>query len=322
MALLGNTLVTIAKFVAAYLSGSSVMFSEAVHSIADTVNQVLLLVGLQRSLKAPDDDFEYGYGNERFFWAILSACGIFFVGAGVTVYRGLHTLLDPHPIEFDAIVATVLALSFCIEAYTLVVALMSVRRSLPNVSWRTRIALADTASLAVILEDSIAVLGIVVAALSLALSYATGNPAWDAAGSVVIGVLLGVVAVILIMKNRAFLLGRAMPEELQTQVLALIQNDPDVKRIIDFKSVVLGTDVYRIKFEIEFQPAGLLRMLEGEEAAREEFREVQNDYEAFRLLQGQYAERLQRVMGKKIDELEQKVKTRYPSIRHIDIEVN
>src|SRR4051812_12294498 len=100
-ALASNVLVTASKFLAASVSGSSVMFSEAVHSTADTVNQVLLLIGVQRSLKKADDHFEYGYGNERFFWALISACGVFFLGAGFTAYRGFLFLIHPQHIEFN-----------------------------------------------------------------------------------------------------------------------------------------------------------------------------------------------------------------------------
>src|SRR3989338_7539292 len=117
-AVVGNTLVTLIKTGAAIVSGSSVMFSEAIHSLADTLNQILLLIGVHRSFKKPDIDFGYGYGNERFFWALLSACGIFFVGAGVTVYNGISAIIHPEPIEIHALVFIVLAASFVIELFT------------------------------------------------------------------------------------------------------------------------------------------------------------------------------------------------------------
>ena len=94
----GNFFVTVIKFFAAVTSGSSSMLSEAVHSLADTVNQILLLIGLGRSIKKADESFEYGYGNERFFWALISACGVLFVGAGVTAYNGISALTNPHEV--------------------------------------------------------------------------------------------------------------------------------------------------------------------------------------------------------------------------------
>src|SRR3989344_3924715 len=111
-AVVGNAAVMVGKFAAALASGSSSMFSEAVHSLADTLNQALLLVGLRRSLKKADESFEYGYGRERFFWALISACGIFFVGAGITAYKGITMLLDPHAIEFSPIIFVVLLFAF------------------------------------------------------------------------------------------------------------------------------------------------------------------------------------------------------------------
>src|SRR3989344_7497728 len=114
----GNALVTVSKFGAALISGSSSMFAEAVHSAADTLNQTLLLVGLKRSLKKADKSFGYGYGSERFFWALISAVGVFFVGAGITAYKGITSLLHPEAIEFSFIVYVVLVVAFVIELYT------------------------------------------------------------------------------------------------------------------------------------------------------------------------------------------------------------
>jgi zinc transporter 9 len=321
-ALAGNVLVTLAKFAAAVLSGSSVMFSEAVHSAADTLNEILLLIGLQRSLKKANDTFEYGYGNERFFWALLSACGIFFVGAGVTAYRGITALTEPSHIEFDLVVVLVLIFSFVVESYTLLVAARDVKNSMPHATWSARLAAADTSTLAVILEDTIAVIGVVIAATALALSYFTGNGIWDAAGSLLIAALLAAIAIILIIKNRSFLIGRSMPEWLQDEVLEMLAADPAVERVIDFKSIMLGWDAYRIKFEIEFNGTSLLRNKHGETPMREEFEEINGDFETFKRFLADYADRIPRLMGRKIDEIEKRIKERYPSIRHIDIEIN
>ncbi|MEK9154440.1 MAG: cation diffusion facilitator family transporter, partial [Patescibacteria group bacterium] len=219
LALLGNSVVAIAKFGAAFMSGSSVMFSEAIHSVADTMNQALLLVGLRRSLKKADDSFEYGYGNERFFWALISACGIFFVGAGVTAYKGITTLLEPHEIGFSSIIFAVLLFAFVVELYTFLVAASALNKSFPDAGFVERLSLADPMTLAVYLEDAVAVLGVGVAAFSLLLSYYTGNIVWDALGSIFISFLLASVAIVLIMKNRSYLIGRSMPKELQDEVV-------------------------------------------------------------------------------------------------------
>jgi cation diffusion facilitator family transporter len=146
-ALVGNALVTVIKAGAAFISGSSVMFSEAVHSFADTLNQLFLLIGVRRSYKKPDTDFGYGYGNERFFWALLSACGIFFIGAGITLYNGVSSLLHPEPIEIHALVFAVLAASFVIEVFTFWIAARGLKKAHPGSGGRERFSLADPSTL-------------------------------------------------------------------------------------------------------------------------------------------------------------------------------
>ena len=321
-AVVGNTVVTIIKFFAAAVSGSSSMFSEAIHSLADTANQILLLIGLRRSLKKADEDFEYGYGNELSFWALISACGIFFVGAGVTAYHGITSFLHPHPVEISWIVFTVLIVAFVIESYTLWVAATQLKKMFPRMRWAKRLAQADPSTLAVFLEDAVAVTGVFIATVSIVLSYYTGSPLWDAAGSVIIATLLGVVAVVLIIKNRSYLLGRAIPESLQEEIEELLLREPAIEKVIDFKSVVLGFGVYRIKCDVEFNGAALFGEAFQQSSLSDQFEEVRNDYEAFKRFCVDYADRIPRLMGKKIDEIEARIRKLHPGIRHIDIEIN
>ncbi|MCR4280817.1 MAG: cation diffusion facilitator family transporter, partial [Candidatus Kaiserbacteria bacterium] len=281
-AIVGNALVTFIKALAALASGSSVMFSEAVHSFADTLNQVFLLIGVKRSSRKSDEDFGYGYGNERFFWALLSACGIFFVGAGVTLYNGISSIIRPEPIEIHALVFLVLAASFVIEAITLWIAERGLRASYPDASWSERIGRADPSTLAVYLEDSAALIGVLVASASLSISYYTENVMWDGIGSIVIGILLGATAVILISKNRSYLLGRSIPESEREEIIAALVAEPSIERVIDFKSTVLGIGVYRIKFEIEFNGPALFKEAYQQKYLKGQYEEVKNDYEAFK----------------------------------------
>ena len=321
-AIVGNTLVTISKFIASFASGSSVMFSEAVHSAADTLNQALLLIGLRRSLKKADESFEYGYGNERFFWALISACGIFFLGAGFTAYHGFTALLHSYPIEFNWIIATVLVFSGVVESYTFYIAARQLKKSFPSLNLRERLSAADSTTLAVYMEDAIAILGILVAMLAVMLSYLTQNSMWDALGSLIIAGLLGGTAIVLIIKNRAYLLGQSMPQEIQDAVVELLNADPAVERVVDLKSAVVGWDVYRIVCEIEFNGDSLARAAYGGTKMRNQYEEVRGDFELFKRFAAEYADRIPRLMGRKIDEIEKKIKTGFPSIRHIDIEIN
>ncbi len=322
IALFGNAFVAACKFAGAFISGSSVLFSEAIHSVADTLNQLFLLIGVRRSLKKADDDFEYGYGAERFFWAVISACGIFFIGACITGYKGVMAILEPGHLEFHWVIIPVLLISFTVELYTLMVAAKQLRESFPGSSWRERLSLADPSTLAVYLEDAVAVLGVVIAAVSLIISYYTGDHFWDAAGSIIIAVLLGVVAIFLIVKNRAHLIGHAMPEEMQDDIVKMLEADPAIDKVIDFKSSVIAWGVFRIKFEIEFNGTSLLRELYRDITMKEQFDEVTEDLEEFKRFVADYADRIPRLMGKKIDEIEKRLKTAYPGLRHIDIEIN
>ena len=318
----GNAVVTVSKFGAALVSGSSSMFSEAVHSLADTLNQILLLVGLKRSLKKADESFEYGYGSERFFWALISAVGVFFVGAGITAYKGVTSLTYPEEIEFTIVVYVVLVVAFIIELYTFRIAARSLRKTHPDASWLERLRLADPMTLAVYLEDAVAVIGVVIAAAAVSATYYTGNPLYDAAGSICIALALAVTALTLIVKNRAYLLGRAMPEEVQEEVVKLLEADPAIEKVVDFKSSVLGWGVYRIKCEVEFNGGALLREAYRRGRMRKEYEDIRSDYEAFKKFCADYADRIPRLIGKKIDEIEKRIREKHPSIRHIDIELN
>ncbi|MDO8481650.1 MAG: cation diffusion facilitator family transporter [bacterium] len=321
-AVIGNTLVAVIKAGAAFISGSSVMFSEAIHSLADTLNQTFLLIGVKRSFKKPNVDFGYGYGNERFFWALISACGIFFVGAGITLYNGISSLIHPEPIEIHGLVFAVLAASFVIESFTFWIAAHGLRKAHPSSTWRERLMLADPSTLAVYLEDGVALAGIAVAAVSLGLSYYTGNVFWDGLGSVVIGILLGATAIILITKNHSYLIGRSIPEDESEEIIAALVSEPSIERVIDFKSTVLGIGVYRIKCEVEFNGPALFKEAYQRKYLKGKYEEVKNDYESFKRFCVDYADRIPRLMGKKIDEIEATLKKRFPAVQHIDIEIN
>lgn len=320
-AIAGNGAVTIAKFLAASVSGSATMFAEAVHSIADTLNQVLLYIGLRRSQKKADEEFEYGYGNELSFFALISACGIFFVGAGVTVMHGISELFSHHSVEVSFWVFAVLAFSLSVELYTFFVAAHQLQLAFPRLTWRERLDAADPSTLAVFLEDAVAVLGVLVAFVSIILAHFTGSVVYDAVGSMVIGLLLAIVAIILIVRNRTYLLGRSMPDEMQEEVIAILRSDPAIERVIDFKSSVLGVGAYRIKCEVEFNGGALLDKRQRKQAW-EQYDVVKVDFEEFKKFVVEYVDRVPRLIGMHIDTLEARIRERYPQIRNIDIEIN
>lgn len=321
-ALTGNTIVTIIKFFAAFISGSSALFSEAIHSSADTINQVLLLVGIKRSKKLPDDEYVYGYGHERFFWALISACCIFFIGAGITTYKGVDALLKPEPILFAPIIFFILAISFIIESYTFYLAAKELKKIYPTLSWTERLREGDPSTLAVFFEDGLAVIGVTIAAVSLLLAKYTGSHIYDAIGSIIIGFSLGVVALVLMIKNRIYLVGKKIPGDLQGKIIAKLKADPAIENVLDFKSNTLDIGIYRIKCEIEFNASALLKEILKNKSLEEEYEEIKDDYEEFKKFCVNYADRIPRLVGRRIDEIETELKRDNPGIKYIDIEIN
>ncbi len=322
LALLGNAFITVIKVFGFMVSGSGAMFSEAVHSLADTLNQALLLVGIRRSTRSADDEFSYGYGKERFFWALISACGIFFLGAGVTVYHGIDLLLAPQLPQLSPLVFIILFVSFVVEFFTLLAAWQELRRTNPGRSLTDVLKFGDPSTIAVLYEDGVAVIGVLVAFVSLLLTGLTGDPVWDAVGSIIIGLLLGAVAIILISKNRKYLIGVNIPDEIKTRIIEILEADPTIDRVIDFKSSVLDVGVYHIKCEIEFNGSALMKEIAKKGELRDEYEEIREDYAEFVKLVVGYVNRVPRVMGSHIDKLEKRVQKEIPQIKHIDIEIN
>jgi solute carrier family 30 (zinc transporter), member 9 len=319
VALSGNALVTLIKFIAFALSGSGAMLSEAIHSAADTGNQLLLFFGLKRGTRKRDEEFQYGYGGERFIFGILSAAGIFFVGCGVTVYHGISSLLHPHTPEIGPVTFGVLGVSFLIEGGVLLYAVRGVlQRSRGTGFWRYVRERADPATVAILLEDGAAVLGLLLAAGGITLAYVTGNPLWDSAASIIVGVLLGLIALYLVLENRELLLGRAVPDEVLERFVTLVRARPGIASIHDVKTRQLTPELYQLKAEIRLHPALLADRLSvllppgapiptGEAYAQ--------------LLQELARSALQGVSDE-IDAIEHAVQRVIPEAQHIDLEVD
>lgn len=321
-AIMGNSIVGLAKFASFLFTGSGAMFSESIHSLADTANQFLLLVGLERSHRQPNQEHPYGHGRERYIWALISACGIFFIGCGVTVYHGVDVLLHGHEFAFNYWAVVILAISFIIEGFTLWLAYRELRERFPKAKWKTINKQADPTTLAVIYEDGLAVVGVVIAFTSLLLAHLTGKIYWDAIGSIIIGVLLGVVAILLINKNRHFLITKSIPHEMEEEVKEILLADPSIEKVYEFKSAIFDADKYLIKCEVEFNASALLKDLNKYQPLSAEYEEVQGDREEFNKFCVEYLDRIPRLIGKKIDEIEKKIKERFSQIVFIDIEIN
>ena len=322
-ALIGNMFIAGIKFLGFALTGSSALFSEGIHSVADTGNQAFLMIGIRRSQREPTSNYNYGFGQERFFWSLISACGIFFLGAGVTLYHGVAALFSHSaPTANPGIGYLILGISLVIEIGTFAFAFRALRTQSSETKLLGIIRAGDPTTLAVLYEDGVAVLGSLLAAASILLTALTQNTIWDATGSIIIGLLLLCVAILLIIKNREFLLDKAMPRALEKQVLDILHAEPSIEKVIDFKSTLIDLNTYRVKCEIEFNGTELLEDINNFGELREKFDLIGSDYSRFLRFCTEMSDRTPRLVGKKIDAIEKLIRERVPQVRHIDIEIN
>ena len=321
-AVIGNGFLTVIKGVAFLVSGSGAMLSETVHSFADTANQVLLFLGIQRSERPADARFPYGYGGERYLFALLSAAGIFVLGCGVSVYHGVRNLLEPHELHLSWITWAVLVLSFLIEAWVLVVAARSVRAAKGERTFFQYLrTTTDPTVAAVLMEDAIACLGVLIAAAGIGLSALTHNPIFDSLSSILIGVLLGLLAIWLGLKNRTLILGPAIPHRVQQSAVALVREDPAVKAVREVKTRVLAADRFNLQADVDFDGRYLGAQLG--EWVRDRLASVAEDDEPdYDALAADFGERLLDLLGDEVNRIEGSLSKSFPRLHHVDLEAD
>jgi len=314
----GNAMVMVAKFVAFLFTGSGAMLSEAVHTLADLLNQILLMIGIVRSAREADDVFEYGYQSERYVWALISAVGIFFLGCGVTMYHGINGLLHPHELTDLGWALGVLVFSFVLEAIVLYIAVRAAKQQAGGKPLLHFLRYdADPAVVTVVLEDAAACLGVLIAFGSIVLTRLTGSPYWDAIGSLTIGALLGAIAIWLIARNSQLLVGAGIPEPIRRQVLAIIEADPAVEHVVDLKTRVLDTETYRIKADIKFDGGALAEKLRPQ--LREAYHEIKSP-EEFEKFTHEFADDIVELLAAEVDLIERKIRQEVPQAKHLDLE--
>lgn len=276
-ALLGNLAIAVTKFVAAAITGSSAMLSEGIHSFVDTGNEVLLLYGMKRAARPADETHPLGYGRELYFWSFIVALLIFAVGAGVSVYEGVVHLQNPEEIRQPRIVFIVLGISFVFEGISWFFALREFRSKQGGHSaWAAFKESKDPPTFMVLFEDSAALAGIVVAAAGAGLSVATGNPHYDGIASLVIGAILGVVAVLLARESKALLIGERADPELSAAIMALANSQDGVGRPNGIATVQLAPDQVVVNLSLEFDDG--LRTPEIEKAVVELEQRIRKDH--------------------------------------------
>lgn len=287
-ALAGNTLIAVTKFSAAAFTGSSAMFSEGIHSAVDTGNQALLLYGLKRASRPADERHPFGYGPEIYFWAFVVAILIFAVGAGVSFYEGVHKLLDPHPITDAYVNYIVLALAMIFEGTAWWVAYGEFKQSKGKLGYLKAIQVSkDPSIFTVLLEDTAAMAGLVVAFAGILLGQLLGIPELDGLASMVIGVILALAAVLLAYETKALLIGEAADPALIRQLRGILQGHKAVFRINELLTLHQGPQDLLVTVSVDFHPhltadeveAAITeleqRMKQADEAVRRVFIEAQ-----------------------------------------------
>lgn len=252
-AFVANLGITLAKFAGFAVTGAASMLAEAVHSVADTCNQALLLLGGARARKEATVEHQFGYGPERYFWAFVVAQVIFVLGSAFAIYEGAHKLIHPHQITSPLVAVAILAVGVLLETWSFRTAIRAAREVRGDRTWWDFIRKTKTPELPVVLlEDLGALVGLLFALTGVGLSFVTGDPRWDALGSIAIGVLLGVIAFILAMEMKSLLIGESADPEVQDAIREALTVGSRVRRVIHMRTMHLGPDELLVGAKIEF----------------------------------------------------------------------
>jgi len=286
-ALIGNGLIAITKFFASFYTGSSAMMSEAVHSVVDTGNQGLLLFGIKRANRPKDERHPFGYGMEIYFWAFVVAILIFAVGAGVSIYEGIHKLQHPEAISSPYINYLVLGAAMIFEGVAWYIAYKEFDKMKGSQSLFQAVRHSkDPTVFTVLFEDSAAMLGLMVAFVGIFIASSFGVLWADGAASIVIGLILAATAVLLAFETKGLLIGEAASPELIQSIEEIVQKDRSILHVNELRSMHMGPNDILLALSLDFQ----------------------DDISA-----GQ--------VERQISNLEQEIKTKHNEIKHLFIEV-
>ena len=249
-----NLGIAVSKFVAAALTGSSAMLTEGVHSVVDSTNQLLLLWGRHASRRPPDRMHPLGYGRELYFWSFVVAVMVFALGAGVSIYEGILHIQHPEPAVAPLIAYIVLLIAFVLEGGSTLEAFKDFKAAKGDLGWVEAVKRSkDPPGFIVLLENGAAMAGIIVAALGLALSQFTGNPFFDGAASVVIGVILGITAWILAVESKQLLIGESADPEMVDGIKEMVERRGGVVGVGDVLTMHSSPDQITVLISVDFQ---------------------------------------------------------------------
>jgi cation diffusion facilitator family transporter len=252
-AFLANLGIAIMKFIGFVITGSGAMLAEAVHSVADTGNEGLLLMGGHKAKRMADVDHPFGYGRERYFWAFVVSVLLFSVGGLFSIYDGIEKLLNPHELESVGVAIGILLGAMVLELLSFRTAIRSTRHVKGRVGWWRFIRTAKTPELPIVLlEDLAALIGLTIALVAVVAADVTGETAYDAIGSLAIGALLVVIAVILAIEMRSLLLGEAASPDVERRIVEVMEGGDNVCRVIHIRTEHLGPEELLVAAKLEF----------------------------------------------------------------------
>ncbi|GAB2545462.1 cation diffusion facilitator family transporter [Spirosoma aerophilum] len=282
-ALGANLIIALTKFIAAGVTGSSAMVSEGIHSLVDTLNEVLLLLGLKRSQKPADAKRPFGYGRELYFWSYVVSLLIFAVGGGVSFYEGVSHIRHPEPIESPHWNYIVLGIAFLLDGYSLITAFKAFNAQRGDQPfWSAVKASKDPATFVVLFEDGSDVLGLIIAFLGVFLGHQLNNPYLDGAASILIGILLTAVALLLAHESRSLLMGEGADPAIVQQTVALTEADSVVEKAVQTLTFQMGANDVVLIQRVVFTPGitqeeltqGISRIREAIQTAEPSIRQL------------------------------------------------
>lgn len=244
LALGANSALAVAKYVAAFITNSGSMLAEAVHSTADCGNQLLLLLGMHQAKRPPSEDYPLGYGKSTYFWSFIVALMLFSVGGMFSVYEGWHKIVAPEAVGYPLIALSVLGFGIIVESISMWGCLQEVNKMRGSQSlWRWFRSSRNAELVVIFGEDLAALLGLTFAFIAVTLTWITGNPLYDAMGSITIGVLLIIVAVMVGIEVKAMLVGQGVENHVKQSMITYLEKQPGIAKILSLLSLQMGNDV-------------------------------------------------------------------------------
>lgn len=319
-AIVGNSFITLIKFIGWFFSKSPSLLAEAVHSFADTLNQILLLIGLVQSTKPESRSLPVGSGGARYLWNLISAVGIFFIGFGVTFYHGIHSLMSGHyevgTVSYIGIV--VLVISLIVESYVLLQAVNEVKKHKGQTPLLIFLKESDDPTLvAVLLEDGVAVLGVTLALVGMGLGQVFQSALFDIFASIGISLLLGFMAVALGFINSQLLIGKSIPIAKEQEIQEFISSLEAISSVEKLSTRIVGTRKVRLSFEAELNIHGIINM----ETIMSDADKISSGESTQRVLLNSN-KRVLRATGRVINHIEVQIHSQFPEISIIDFELN